>query len=280
MPQTSVLAGVAAPAWKSGAVSENGVLRKYRVNTALRHASDTSLYPFRLEVVVPLAEPGWAGQPTAAETQRLAGIEDRILAAVAGRAVLAAVATAAGGRWFIFYTETAEWTAELSRPLQQAADDDAVSVFCDPDADWQTYRRLLKDGRRKITGLAVLGAVPLLCAGMILVTYGLAWALGELGVLLALGAAGLLTRKRAKWFLSHAVLMFGVYTVLLAALLFALVALLGHGLGLAAWAALTISVLAGAVLTGSVWKAQQRYLREQQVPDGSAPADPLSPAAS
>jgi hypothetical protein len=98
---------------------------------------------------------------------------------------------------------------------------------------------------------------------------------------LTLGAAVLLTRKRAGWFLAHPVLMFGSYTVLLAVLLFSLVALLGHQFGLAAWVALTISVLAGAALTGWVWTAQRRYWREQVVPDGPPlPAGPASPAAS
>jgi hypothetical protein len=47
------------------------------------------------------------------ESRRLTGIEEKITAIVAGRAVLAAVRTFQGVRWFVFYPDSPDWTAEL-----------------------------------------------------------------------------------------------------------------------------------------------------------------------
>jgi hypothetical protein len=97
MTQTTVLAGAASPEWKTIVIARSGTRRQSRINTALSHASDISLYPYRLEVAVVLAEPGWGGGlPAAAETRRLAGIEEKVITAVAGRALLAEVVASGG----------------------------------------------------------------------------------------------------------------------------------------------------------------------------------------
>jgi hypothetical protein len=264
MAQTTVLAGASRPSWQTGAVSKNGVPRHYRVNAALRRASDRNLYPYRLEVVVPLADPGWAGLPTAAETQRLAGIEAKVLAAVGARAVLAAEITARGARWYIFYTGDGELPAELSHPLREACGENAVRVLGEADGDWQTYRHVLRYGRRKVLGFALLCAMPVLCGALALAAYGPVWALGD--AVMVAAPIGLIVRGRrdAQWCLAHRALMFGGYVLLLAAILFVVAA----RFGLPPWASLVAGVAVATALIASVWKAQLRYWREQ-VPAGT-----------
>jgi hypothetical protein len=235
------------------------VQSRYRVNTSLRNASDTSLYPFRVDVDVQMADPGWAGLPTAAEKERLAAIEEKVLAVVGARAVLVAVVTALGVRRYMFYTDNAELAAELNSPLQGALGAVTFISVSEPDRDWQAYRSVLKGERRKPFGAAVLCAMLLLCGALVLHAYGSAWATGEVLVLVLLPSAAMWFRKGAEWYLDHRLWMFGSFTLLLTALLFSFVSLIS----LSIWVALAISVAAGAALTASVWNAQLKFWREQ-----------------
>jgi Family of unknown function (DUF695) len=261
MTQNTVLAGAAAPVWETRNVSRRGLFCRYRVNTALRHASDTSLYPYRLEVVGVLAETGWGGLPTAAENRRLDGIEEKVTAVVAGRAVLAGLQTFRGVRWLVFYTDSPDWTAELSGPLREATGDD-LRVTCEPDPGWDTYRNLRGKASRKIAGYVVLCALPFLFGVVVWVKYGPAWGLGELTVLAVLVAALLLSRKPPQGPPAHPALLFGALAVGLSALLFPILAIV-H---LPVLAGLAISLLAGTVLTARVWKAQLQYWRDLPEP--------------
>jgi hypothetical protein len=265
MTQTTVLAGAAAPVWETRNFNQRGLFFRYRINTALRHASDTSLYPYRLEVVVALAETGRSGLATAAENRRLAGIEEKITAVVGGRAVLAAVRTFQGVRWFVFYTDSPDWTAALDGPLREATGDDDLVVTCEPDPSWSAYGDFQGRTSSKIVSYALLCAMPFLFWLPVRDIYGPAWGLGELAVLAVLVAALLLNRKRLQQPPTHPALLFGAFAAGASAILFAVLAT-AH---VPVLAGLVISLLAGPALIARVWKALLRYwqdLRETELP--------------
>ena len=265
MTQTTVLAGAAAPVWETRNFNRRGLFFRYRINTALRHASDTSLYPYRLEVVVELAETGRSGLATATESRRLAGIEQQITAVVAGRAVLAAVRTFQGVRWFVFYTDSPDWTAELDGPLREATGDDDLLVTCEPDPRWNAYGDFLGKAGSKVASYALLCPMPFLFWVVVRDIYGPAWGLGELAVLAVLVAALLLNRKRLQQPPAHPALRFGAYAAGVSAILFAVLGIV-H---VPVLARLVIGLLAGPALIARVWKSQLRYwqdLRETELP--------------
>jgi hypothetical protein len=265
MTQTTVLAGAAAPVWETRNVYRRGLFFGYRINTALRHATDTSLYPYRLEVVVELTETGRSGLATAAENRRLAGIEEKITAVVAGRAVLAAVRTFQGVRWFVFYTDSPDWTAELDGPLREATGDDDLVVTCEPDPGWKTYGDFRGRGSSKIVSYAPLCVIPVLFWLMVRDIYGPAWGLGELAVLAVLVAAFFVNHKRLQRPPAHPALRFGAFAVGVSAIIFAVLGIV-H---VPVLASLVIGLLAGPALIARVWKSQLRYwqdLSETELP--------------
>lgn len=259
MTQTTVLAGAAAPVWETRSVSRRGLFLRYRINTALRHASDTSLYPYRLEVAVVFAETGSAGLPTAVESRRLAGIEEKVTEVVAGRAVLAAVRTFRGVWWFAFYTHSPEWTAGLGGPLREATGDDDLLVTCEPDPGWKTYGNWRGKASWKIASYAVLCGMPFLCWVPVRDIYGPAWGLGELAVLAVLAASVLLNRNRLRRPPpAHPALLLDAIAVYLSAILFAFLAIV-H---LPALASLVIALLAGPGLIAREWKPQLQHWQD------------------
>lgn len=271
---STVLAAVASPAWKTSGISRRGAQSRYRVNTALRHASDIGLYPVRIEVAVPLREPSFNGLPTAAEQRRLAGIEETLLGVVAARAVLAGVLTSVGVCHFFFYAATADWIGEIEPALREVAGASAVGAAQDPG--WRTYRRLLRYARRTRTiGFAALGLFPFFAGGMALSAYGPEWGIAAFVVPVALAVVVyLLRRKGPQWYLAHGAAMFWLFAALFGAMLFGVDAHIGRALGLPAWATALASLVIGAGLGAAVWPAQRRFWRDRQHPPGDVPAGP------
>ena len=255
MRQTTVLAGAAAPVWETRNVSRKGLFIRHRVNTALRHARDTGLYPYRLDVAIVLPETGTRGLPTVAESGRLAGIEEKVTAVMAGRAVLAAVRTFQGVRWFFFYTDSPDCATELSGPLREATGDDDLVVTCEPDPSWNTYANCRGKTSSKIVSYVVLCALPFLFWVPVRNIYGLAWGLGELAVLAVLVAAFLLNRKRLQGPPEHPALRFAAFALGISAILFAVLPLIHVPL----LAGLVIALLAGPALIASKWKSQLEF---------------------
>lgn len=264
MPQT-VLAGAAAPVWKSGGLSSNGAQQRYRVNTALRKASDISLYPFMVEILVRMSDPGVAGLPTAAEKERLAAIEEKLVALVGARAVFAGTLTAVGVRRYWWYTENAELATELEGPLRDALKDVSFDVQSMPDQDWKAYRFLLKGERRKLIAVPALAVMLLLLIAWALLVDGPYGAAVEaLMVAISVSAVARL-RKGAQWCLDHQRLMFGLLTSLMGGTLFPFVSTILVGMFHArlVWAAFAVAIAVSAALVGSMWKLQLRQWREQ-----------------
>lgn len=262
----TVLAAVASPTWKMRGISRRGAQARYRVNTALRRASDINLYPVRIEVAVRLREPSFNGLPTTAEQRRLAGIEQTLLGVVAARAVLAGVLTSVGVCHFVFYAATADWAGEIEPGLRPGAGAVAVQVTQDPA--WRTFRKLLRTARRtNIVGFGVLGLFPFLNGVLAGSAYGAAWGIAAFAapVVLAAVFAGL-RRKSSQWYLARSAVMFSVFAVTLTAILFGFVAHLGRALSLPAWGSALASLVIGAGLGAAVWPAQRRFWRDRQDP--------------
>jgi len=165
MIRTTVQHAAAAPVWKIRdpyAGGLNAGVESYRFNAALRFARDRRRYPYNLEVVVPFAKVDKAGRPTAEEIDRLAGIEEEVVAVVADRAVLALVhlrvgtVGAEGDQRLVFYTDSQDWTAKLRSQLRGATAVSNLKVYCDSDPDWYIYRDMLGTGLLAGTGLAAI----------------------------------------------------------------------------------------------------------------------------
>lgn len=260
----TVLAAVASPAWKTRGISRRGAQAQYRVNTALRQASDISLYPARIDVAVPLREPSFNGLPTAAEQRRLAGIEETLLGVVAARAVLAGVLTSVGVRHFVFYAATADWAAEIEPALGPVAGHAAVQVT--PDPAWRAFRRLLRIARRNyVVGLGALGLFPFINGGLAWSAYGPAWGLAAFAApVVVAGVFVGLRRKGPRWYLARSAGMFALFTATFGAILFGIAAHAGRALHLPAWGSALASLVVGAGLTTAVWPAQRRFWRDRQ----------------
>jgi Family of unknown function (DUF695) len=268
----TVLAAVASPAWKTRGISRRGAQARYRVNTALGHANDISLYPVRIEVAVPLRQPSFNGLPTAAEQRRLAGIEETLLGAVAARAVLAGVLTSVGVCHFVFYAATADWVQEIGPALQPVAGRTSVQVT--PDPAWQTFRKLLRAARRTNTiGIAALCLAPFIDGVLAGSAYGAAWGIAAFAAPLVLTAMFFPFRRQGPhWYLAHSVVMSSLFAALLGAILFGVVAHLGRALSLPAWGSALASLVIGAGLVAAVWPAQRRFWRARQEPAADAAA--------
>ena len=247
MPRT-VRAAAETPAWEttwSGGSTWGGIRR---FNAALRHADDTSLYPYHLVVRILPALAGRRGHHGAAE----ADTEEKVTAVVAGRAVLYEVFTSGDRQEFSFYTGSPDWTATLESQLRAAIGTGIPLVKCDPDPRWSSYR--YQYSRRengifsKILALMVLSLTSILLCLMVNAAYGQAWGGGELAVLVILIAALALLRRYARWSTGHPALRPGARAAAVSAVLFPLLALTR----VPAWTGLITSLLAGAALVAGV----------------------------
>jgi hypothetical protein len=240
MPGT-VRAAAEMPAWEVAYAPRGGI---WRFNAALRNASDTSLYPYALEVFIPSARVGPRGHHGPAEA------EEKVVAVVAGRAVLAGVLTSPDGQRFTFYTGSPDWTAKLQGQLRAATGTGTLSAYCDPDPGWSIYRnrRGKKEISSKTLALIALCATSLLPWIMVKTAYGQAWGGGELAVLIILLAAFALPRTYARWSTEHPALILGARAAAVSAVLFSLLALTR----VPAWIALVTSLPAGAALVAGV----------------------------
>lgn len=268
MIRRTVLAAAAAPVWEvrdPQAFSLNAGVDSYRFNAALRFASGKDRYPYNLDVVVPFAKVDGAGRPTEAENNRLADIEERLVAIADGRAVLAGVRATVGrvrqegAQVFVFYTDSPDWAAKLRGQLRGATGVSNLGVNCDPDPGWRHYRDLRgRWGRdaptRKDLELVGLGLAALAFYGAVQAAYHGAWGLGGLAVIIAAIAVRSLTRYRLRQSPLRPALAFCGYAVALAAIVFALLAL-GR---LPAWIALLIGLLAGTALAAGGRLARRR----------------------
>jgi uncharacterized membrane protein AbrB (regulator of aidB expression) len=72
--------------------------------------------------------------------------------------------------------------------------------------------------------------------------------------------------RDAEWYLAHPLPAFTLIVAILATILFPTIGLITHSF-LPAWGCLPISVVLGAALTASVWRAQRKFWREQRPPD-------------
>jgi hypothetical protein len=244
----TVRAAAETPAWETtllGGRTWDGI---WRFNAALRHASDTSLYPYVLGVSILSAQAGPRGHHGAAE----ADTEEKVTAVVAGRAVLFSVRTSRDRQDFMFYTGSPDWTATLESQLRAATGTGIPVVNCYPDPRWSAYR--YQYSRRengiflKIVALMMLSLTSLLLWLMVNVAYGQAWGGGELAVLVILIAALALLRRYARWSTEHPALRLGARAVAVSAVLFPLLTLTR----VPAWIALVTSLLAGAALVAGV----------------------------
>jgi Family of unknown function (DUF695) len=262
MLRRTVRDAAAAPVWEISdpwGVGPSAGSDCWRFNAAMRFARDTRLYPYCLEVVVSFAKTGPVGHPTA-ETARLADLEEEVTAVVADRAVLVGVLTTLDDLRFVFYADSAEWTAKLRSQLRGATGIGTLRVNCDPDLKWFEYRTFRK--RRDYVGpetLRLFGlcvAAAILCL-MVQAAYHGAWGAGEAVVGIVLVASRWMRRNGLLRFPAHPAVTFGASALALAAIVFPL-------LGLArvpAWAGLIISVLAGPALAPLVRKARNRRWR-------------------
>ncbi len=248
MMRATVRAAAKAPAWKITNATMGG---SWRFNAALRHASDTSKYPYNLEVVIPLAQTGPRGHHGTADA------EEKVIEVVADRAVLAGVLTSGEDQRFEFYTDSPDWTAKIQGQLRAATGIGTLRANCDPDAQWYIYRDLR--GRDQV------GPKTLIVLGLFLVSvvlwipvqgvYGQAWGWGELAVSIILIAARALPRTNARWSPKYPALILGARAVAVSAVLFPLLALTR----VPAWIGLITSLLAGAALVAGVWVARLKY---------------------
>ena len=251
----------AAPARKTrGPLTRAARVDGWRPNAALRR--DMKLYPYCLEVVVPLASVGRDGYPTEREAQRLAKIEEMVLAYIAGRAVLVGHLTSP--LWhdhrLVFYTDSPDWTASLRSELRAATGVGALRVNCDPDPHWYEYSHLRVRGpeSRKQVIVAWLCLVALLSSyGAVQAAYHGAWGAGEVAVLVILVATRWRARKSLRQSPTRPALTFGTAAVALSAIVFPVLALAR----VPAWIGLIISLLAGPALAAGGWAARLTYRR-------------------
>jgi hypothetical protein len=248
MLRTTVRAAAEMPAWEVADAALGGI---WRFNAALRYARDTRLYPYALEVFIPVAQAGRRGQHETAEAN-----EEKVIALVADRAVLAGALTAPDGQRFTFYTDSPDWTAKLQGQLRAATGIGTLRVYCDPDAHWSIYRSRRGGGRGsgraditvKYLALIALGPMSLLPWIMVKTAYGQAWGGGELAVLVILVAAFALPRAYTRRFTERPALILGARAVAVSAVLFALLALTR----VPAWIGVITSLLAGTALVAGV----------------------------
>jgi Family of unknown function (DUF695) len=231
----------------------------WRFNAAMRFARDTRLYPYCLEFGVSSARTGRFGHH-AAESARLADLEEEVAAVVADRAVLAGVLTSLDEQRFVFYTDSADWTAKLRGQLRSATGIGTLWANCDLDPQWHEYRSLRKKrdaaGPETFKVVGLCAAVFILCVAVQAAYHGL-WGVGEAVVGIGLVASRWVRRNGLLRPPAQAALTFGASALALAAIVFPLL-----GLGrVPAWAALIISVLAGPALAPVVRKARNRRWR-------------------
>jgi hypothetical protein len=255
MIRTTVRAAAAAPVWEfrdPHRLSPDAGVDSYRFNAALRFARGKGRYPYNLDVVVPFRGVDKAGRPTEAEIDRLADIEEKAVAIVGDRGVLAGARAAIGrvrnegAQVFVFYTDSPDWTA---KPFRGATGVGNLGVNCDPDPRWHHYRDMrggwgqdpptLKDVEVVGLGLAALAFY-----GAVQAAYHGAWGPGGLAVIIVLIAARRLGRYRLRQSPLRPALTFGGYAMALSAFVFALLAI-GR---VPAWIALVAGLLAGPAL--------------------------------
>jgi hypothetical protein len=254
-----------AAAWPVWEISDPWGLRYsagsdcWRFNAAMRFARDTRLYPYCLEVGVRSARVGRFGHPTA-ETALPVDLEEEVTAVVADQAVLAGVLTSLDEQRFVFYTDSADWTAKLRGQLRSATGIATLSVNCDLDPKWHEYRSLRKmrdaAGPETFKVVGLCAAVFILCVAVQAAYHG-AWGAGEAVVGIVLVASRWVRRNGVLRYPGQAALTFAASALALAAIVFPL-------LGLArvpAWAGLIISALAGPALAPVVRKARNRRWR-------------------
>lgn len=248
-----------------GGFSKNREQCRYRVNLALRNASDISQYPFRVEILVRMSDPGVGGLATAVEKERLTAIEDRLLALVGARAVFAGTLTEPGMQRYWWYTENEELATELEGPLKDVLKDVSYDVESVPDQDWSAYRDLLRGKRQLAFAVPALCVMVLLYGAWVLLIDGPAWAVGEILVFASAIAVIVRLRGGAEWYLAHQRLAFGFFALLLGTVVFPVVStvLVGVLSIRSPWAALAVSLVASAVLVGTMWKLQLQQWREQ-----------------
>ena len=189
--RTTVQAATEMPEWEIADATWGGI---WRFNAALRYARDRSLYPYSLEVFIPSKRAG-PRQHEAADPST----EEKVIAVVAGRAVLVGVRTSRDGRQFQFYTGSADWTARLQGQLRTATGSGTLTVYCSLDAHWMTYRDLRGRPKVGLKHYALALVCPTLLVPWVMVkdAYGQAWSGGEIAALAIVVAAPRMRMTRA-----------------------------------------------------------------------------------
>jgi hypothetical protein len=110
-----------------------------RFNMAFRDAVDRSHYGIRIGVAIPLRSPTEDGLPAEPEFTELAEIEEVLVSAASGHAVLVGVITTASMREFVLHASTSEWIADFDHTLQELVRSHEVQVMAQTDPRWETY---------------------------------------------------------------------------------------------------------------------------------------------
>jgi Family of unknown function (DUF695) len=115
-----------------------------RFNAALRDARDRSTFPIQIGVAVPLNAPDDRGMPSEAELAELAALEERVIKAAAGHAVLVGSITTNSMREFVLYSQSPEWIESFDHALQAAVEGHEVQVMARSDPDWNVYGQFIE----------------------------------------------------------------------------------------------------------------------------------------
>lgn len=115
-----------------------------RFNMALRDASDKAHYRIQIGVAIPLRDPDERGLPAGAELEELAAIEEQLVTAVDGRAVLVGTITTNGMREFVPFGQTPDWIEPFHNCLEAQIDDHEVQVMARTDPDWDVYAQFVR----------------------------------------------------------------------------------------------------------------------------------------
>ena len=278
-PPRSTRAAAASPEWLTRVNSLlNGDVATVRFNAAFRQARDRAAYPVRVSVFIALTDLDRASYPVAGEAPRLAELRTAIAQLAADNAVLAGSIADSNGWFFLLYAAGTDWLNEFDPAVRAAAADHQVRIGAARDPRWKAFKEMCPRTLHPVRDpVLVFTLLPLIGA----------WGGARYGPVAAVaGAAAVLAwlvpvRLRRRHLLSgqlaHPYIAFVVFSYVLATLIFPIAARIGQNGRLAV--VIAVAAGAGAVLTGAVWPAQQKFYARMRARDAlRPPAGPTQPA--